>query len=450
MRRVTSLIAGGRPALRLSALLSLLAIAVLLGTGSLLSGGGGAAAPAPGSTGAPAGVDLALVVGEAGRADPAAPAEPYSRTLDVGKGDTLMALLVKAGIDRGDAHNAITAMRPVYNPRRLKPGQQIVVTFAPPPDGSDDARFLGLVLEAEIDRAIQVSRLEDGGYAASEEKRPLARVAAGAAGTIQSSLFVDAIMAGLPVPVLVEMIRAFSYDVDFQRDIQPGDRFEALYEDLRNASGETVGQGDLLYARLTLSGADLAVFRYTTAAGATDYFDAKGQSVRKALMRTPIDGARLSSGFGKRTHPILGYSRLHAGVDFAAPTGTPIYAAGDGVVDFAGPQGDNGNYVRIRHNSEYSTAYAHASRFARGLRRGIRVKQGQVVAYVGTTGLSTGPHLHYEVMRQGRKVNPMSVKLPAGERLRGADLAHFAERRADLDRRFAETARTETLAGASR
>ena len=177
---------------------------------------------------------------------------------------------------------------------------------------------------------------------------------------------------------------------------------------------------------MTLSGKEFSVYRFKTDDdGFTDYYDEKGRSVKKTLMRTPIDGARLTSGFGKRKHPTLGYTKMHRGVDFGARSGTPIMAAGNGTVEFAARNGGYGNYVRIRHNSEFKTAYAHMRKFGKGVRKGARVKQGQVIGYVGTTGRSTGPHLHYEVHKDGRQINPLSVKLPAGRKLGGKMLAAF-------------------------
>ena len=229
------------------------------------------------------------------------------------------------------------------------------------------------------------------------------------------------------------MIRAFSFDVDFQRELQPGDRFALLYETLHEHDGQLAKPGDLLYAELVLSGKPIGIYRFTPESGITDYFTADGRSVRKSLLRTPIDGARISSGYGMRRHPILGYSKMHRGVDFAAPTGTPIYAAGHGTVEKAARFGGYGKYVRIRHNGSYKTAYAHLSRYGRGIKAGARVKQGQVIGYVGSTGRSTGPHLHYEVISNGKQVNPRSIKLPAGERLKGADLKAFQEARERID-----------------
>ena len=231
--------------------------------------------------------------------------------------------------------------------------------------------------------------------------------------------------AGLPISILMEMVQIFSFDVDFQREIQKGDKFEVLYENQLNDDGETVALGPVLFASLSLSGKILGLYRHEPGNGPVDYFNIKGQSARKALMRTPINGASLSSGYGMRRHPILGYNKMHRGLDFSAPRRTPIVAAGDGVIEVAGRNGSYGKYIRIRHNGTYKTAYAHMKGYARGMRAGKRVRQGQTIGYVGTTGRSTGPHLHYEVLRNGTQMNPRKLKLPTGQKLKGTALAQF-------------------------
>ncbi|EDP61431.1 Peptidase M23B [alpha proteobacterium BAL199] len=355
------------------------------------------------------------------RAFPAAETEPgpEDRIITVSRGDTLIGILTDNGVDRASAHSAVSTLRKVFDVRRLQIGQDITLTFKPSTDGD---QFLGMALRPTPDRDVLV-KLDDGGsFTAEEAERALDRRFAYGAATIDSSLYEAAIDANVPIDVLMDLVRVFSFDVDFQRDVQPGDRFEVLYEGFDDEFGDRVRNGDIRYAAITLSGKTLAFYRFTPSSGFVDYFGPDGRSVRKALMRTPIDGARLSSGFGKRRHPILGYTKMHKGVDFAAPSGTPIMAAGDGVVEMAERFGGYGNYVRIRHNSEIKTAYGHTSRFAKGIRAGSRVRQGQIIAYVGTTGRSTGPHLHYEVMLNARQVNPMSIKLPTGEQLAGKDL----------------------------
>ncbi|MEQ8586901.1 MAG: peptidoglycan DD-metalloendopeptidase family protein [Thalassobaculaceae bacterium] len=348
--------------------------------------------------------------------------DPEDRVVTVARGDTLMKLLTENGVDRSSAHTAIQRLSDVYDVRRLQIGQDLVLTFQ---EQSAGPAFLGLSLRPDAEREIAVLADAEAGFVAQETVRELEKRDDFAAAEIQSSLFEAALDAGMPIDVLISLVRVFSFDVDFQRDIQVGDRFEVLFDTYEDELGNRVRNGDIQYAAMTLSGKTVAFYRYTPDSGITDYFSPNGQSVRKTLMRTPIDGARLSSGFGMRKHPILGYSKMHKGVDFAARTGTPIMAAGDGVVEIAGRNGGYGNYVRLRHNSSIKTAYAHLHKFAKGTRKGTRVKQGDIIGYVGSTGRSTGPHLHYEVLVDGRQKNPMSVKLPAGEQLKGPDLKKF-------------------------
>ena len=282
-----------------------------------------------------------------------------------------------------------------------------------------------------------VKRNAGDGFTAVKEAKKVKRSLARVAAPITSSLYLAGEGQGLPANVLAELIRIYSWDVDFQRDIREGDAFEVTYEEVRDEEGRLVHAGTVHFAALTLSGDRRPLYRFVTAAGDVDYFDDKGQGARKALMRTPIDGARLSSGFGKRRHPVLGYNKMHRGVDFAAPQGTPIYAAGDGVVTFAGRKGGYGNYINIRHNGRYHTAYAHMKGFARGMSRGKRVRQGEVIGYVGTTGRSTGPHLHYEILVDGGQVNPLSVRMPSGRKLTGKELARFLAAKDQMDLQFA-------------
>ncbi|HEY9536545.1 MAG TPA: M23 family metallopeptidase [Kiloniellaceae bacterium] len=383
--------------------------------------------------------EAALPPAEEAVAEETAEPEPPTivRAITVEPGDTLMQLLVSAGADRTQAHQAVTAMEPVYSARHLRPGQELAVAFA---DLGNDAPgpLLFISFRPNRERDIEISRStgEEDFFAESID-RPVARQLAYAEGTIDSNLSVAATDRNVPHPVLAEAIGAFSYDVDFQREIQKGDAFEFLYEIFVDEEGAVVRTGDLLFAAMTLSGSRTEIYYYERADGSADFYTAEGASVRRSLMRTPIDGARLSSGFGMRKHPILGYSRMHKGTDFAAPSGTPIYAAGNGVVDYAGRNGGYGKYVRLRHGSTYQTAYAHMKSIAKGIAKGARVKQGQIIGYVGTTGRSTGPHLHYEVHVNGKQVNPLKVTLPRGEKLKDGELAHFAAHRSEVERQLA-------------
>lgn len=365
---------------------------------------------------------------------PALGDEPLIFSVALARGDTLMKVLTEAGAARTEAQNAIDALVKVYDPRRLRSGQEIKLTLQPGLNGAE-TRLLALDLHADIGLAI-ASRREGNGFRGIETKLPMQRHLMRGHGTINDSLYLSATRAGVPVGVVVEMIRMFSWDVDFEREIQPGDRFEVMFERTSAANGSR--DGVVSYASLTLGQRNLKLYRFEFEDGVVDYFNERGFSVRKALLKTPIDGAKLTSKFGMRQHPILGYSMMHKGIDFGAPTGTPIYAAGDGTVEHAGWQGAYGNYVRLKHSSGYATAYGHMSTIAKGMKAGVRVRQGQVIGYVGTTGRSTGPHLHYEVLKGGSQVNPLGIKIPEGRKLEGEDIRRFLKQREQEDLRFAQ------------
>ena len=369
--------------------------------------------------------------------------EPEFRELKVRRGDTLMKMLMGQGFSRSESHSAISALRTVYDPRKLRPGQTIKVSLDPAAD--EGTSLIGLALKPDVDLDVFVDREADK-FAAKEIKKALSEQSHRVDGEITSSLYEAAVAAGLPPAVLIELIQAMSFDVDFQRDIQPGDSFKVMFNRFHDETGLALRDGAINHARLTLSGKELYIYRFTDKSGRTDFFDQKGHSIRKALLKTPVDGARISSRFGKRRHPILGYNKMHRGVDFAAPSGTPIYAAGDGVIEVSGWNGGYGKYVRLRHNGEYKTAYAHMKAISKNARKGKRVRQGEIIGWVGTTGRSTGAHLHYEVLRGKHQVNPLSIKLPTGKRLTGTDLANFRNLRRDMDREFEALPVTEPVA----
>ena len=368
-----------------------------------------------------------------------------SETVSVGRGDTLMALLTNSGALRLDAYNAIAAMKPLYDPRKLRAGQKLELSFEETVRDDDEGapeivRLLtAITMKTDVDREVAVRRAVDGEYSGLELIAELETGNVRARGTINSSLFLAAADAGVPAAITVEMIRMYSYDIDFQREIRQGDTFEVLFTRDYDENGDAVREGDVLYAAMNVGGRERRLWRHEPGDGENwDYFDEQGRSMRKFLMKTPIDGARISSNFGNRRHPILGYTRLHAGTDFAAPSGTPIYAAGNGTIEMSQRNGSFGNYVRIRHANGYQTAYAHMRGFGRGIRRGVRVSQGQVIGYVGTTGRSTGPHLHYEVIHNGNKVNPQNIRVPTGRTLTGDTLRGFQEVRASIDSLMAD------------
>ena len=249
---------------------------------------------------------------------------------------------------------------------------------------------------------------------------------------IMQSLYKAAINENIPVSTIIEFAGIYGFQVDFQRDIRKQDKFQIIYEIYLNENKDIVETGEILFANLKLSGQDYALY-YFDKEGSEGHYDKNGKSVKKALMKTPINGARLSSSFGMRKHPIDGFNKMHRGTDFAAPMGTPIMASGDGIIKKVGWCGGGGNCIKIKHNETYQTIYAHMSKFARGIKTGVRVKQGQTIGYVGSTGKSTGPHLHYEVIVNGKKVNSQKLKLPSGKILKGNDRKKFETKRIKID-----------------
>lgn len=349
-----------------------------------------------------------------------------SASLTIRRGDTLLKILDRAGVSAAEAHAVSTALQTVFDPRDIRVGQAI--------------EFRGIVqddtvtpdsIRISLDPATDVLtyRSSDQQYVAQVLEAETRAETRAFEGKISTSLYDAAVGQGVPPAVLVEMTRLFSYDVDFQRDIRKGDSFEVLFDQRITSDGDVVSNEEIAYASMTLRGEEYEIYAFIHDDGERGYYTAEGKGIRKALMRTPINGARLSSSFGARRHPVLGYTKMHKGVDFAAPRGTPIYAAGDGVIEKRERWGSFGNYIRIRHGDGFSTAYAHMKGFAKGYGVGSRVKQGSVIGYVGTTGRSTGPHLHYEVLKNGQQVNPMKVRFPASKTLAGTELeAFFAER----------------------
>ena len=342
-----------------------------------------------------------------------------TREIVVDRGDTLMELLVRNGLVRSEAHSVVTSLRPVYDLQRMQIGQRFSITLDTGDSDDDDVApsLVRLSFRPNVEKDIVLHRDSPGHFAVEVIARKLELTDGYSEGLITTSLYDAAVAAKMPNDVMAELIRIFSFDVDFQREIQPNDEFSVLFEQFRDTFGMPVRNGQILWASMTLSGKEIAYSWFVPKDGYPDYYDFLGKSSRKALLRTPVNGARLSSGFGKRRHPILGYTKLHKGVDFAAKTGVPIFAAGDGVIEKIGRNGSFGKYIRIRHNSTYKTAYAHLSKFLRGIKKGSKVRQGSVIGYVGSTGRTTGPHLHYEVFVNGRQVNPMGLRLAAGDQL---------------------------------
>ena len=399
--------------------------------------------------------------------------ETHSVTLDTG--DTLAGTLEDAGISQADATAAITALKTAYDPRGLRAGQSLDLTYSSadskidatgnakttivmvnhkpvvvPIDSNDYAgtapaaapatRLLSVHFSPAIGQDVTVTRALNGGFTAQSVQKTLEAHVHRAGATIDSSLYLAAMQAGIPADVVVQMIHMFSYKVDFQRDLHPGDSFEVFYNYYYTPQGQPAKEGDISYAKMTLGGKDIVLYRYQPDPNEPpDYFDARGQSVKGMLMKTPVDGARITSGFGMRFHPILGYTRMHKGIDFGVPIGTPVMAAGAGTVEFMGVEHGYGNFVLLNHGNGYETAYGHLSRFAPGMHRGSRVRQGQVFAYSGMSGMATGPHLHYEIRINHQQVNPLKVKIAQGRILSGHALRAFLEHRLKVDAMIASS-----------
>jgi murein DD-endopeptidase MepM/ murein hydrolase activator NlpD len=366
------------------------------------------------------------------------PPEPVDEVLTLARGDTLIDQLVDLGVTRDTARSLASAIEPVYPSRLMKAGQIFTVTLDRQQDfyGNDViypvrvAFATGtneeITVEADEDGQF-VARVGDGGSRQQVADAPHYRVA----GKISSSLYAAAQDEGVPEYIVSQMMRVFSYDVDFQRQIHPGDEFEVFYGS--PLTGSSKNRKVIHYTLLSYGGQKKAYYRFTTPDdGVTAYYDENGRSATKFLMRTPINGARITSGYGMRRHPLLGYSKMHTGIDFGLPYGTPIHAAGNGVISLAGRAGAYGKTVRIKHANGYETLYAHMSRIASGIDEGIKVNQGQVIGYVGSTGRSTGPHLHYEVRRNDKPLNPMKVRETGGRQLAGDMLKLFKQHKQQI------------------
>ena len=358
--------------------------------------------------------------------------EVFNKEIRIKNGQGLMDALLDNGAERSDAFNAIEALSNLYNVRKIQVGQKLNAVYSP------DGTLTRLEIQKDFDHLITVEQ-ETSGYISAVKELPTQTITRHASGIIDDSLFLAAQRQGLPQIVIVDLIRVFSYDVDFQREIRKGDQFEVFYERILSEDGRRVREGNILFAKLVLSGKAVSLYRHVPEGkGFADYFHEDGQSSKRALMKTPIEGARLSSYYGNRKHPVLGYNRMHKGVDFSAPTGTPIMAAGDGVIERSSWYGSFGNYVRIRHNGTYKTIYAHMSKYGRGIKKGVRVRQGQIIGYVGATGRVTGRHLHYEVYMNGKQVNPLTLKIPSGIKLKDALFEDYKIAMAETNQMIAE------------
>lgn len=337
-------------------------------------------------------------------------------------GQTLAGILSSYGVGKDEVARATNDMQKHFRLSDMRAGETIFVEFF---DDKDGKHIKEIKFKPSVTKTVRLYNDDKGEFQVETKEIQLQKVILKATGEIRGSFYESTLAAGVTPAVISQLIKALSYDVDFQRDIQPGNKFSILYEGYTSPEGEFIKSNRPLYVKLQMKKKTSELFIIAKMDGTLGYFHADAANAKKALLKTPMDASRITSGFGMRRHPVLGYSKMHKGTDFGAPTGTPIYAAGDGVIQTAGWSGGYGNLVVIKHNNTYSTAYGHTSRFGPGIKPGVSVKQGQIIAYVGTTGRSTGPHLHYEVRVNGQQVNPISVKLPMVSKLAGADLKKF-------------------------
>ena len=341
------------------------------------------------------------------------------KKIEILQGDTFVSILENLNFKQKKIYEIISKIEETYDLKKIKTGEIISVfenNFAEIKKiefFKNNETIISVNLDKEIN--LNIIELTKNSFIESKEY------------TISESLFSDGIKNDVSSDILVKIIRLFSFDLDFQRDIRVDTVVSISYEFDEIVETGRLEYNDIKYASIIIDGKQLEYFKFITDDGYVDYFNREGKNVKKSILKTPLDGARISSNFGMRKHPISGFNKMHKGVDFAAPTGTPIYAGGNGIVEYVGRNGGYGKYIRIRHNNGYKTAYAHLSNYKKGISKGVRVNQGEVIGYVGSTGNSTGPHLHYEIIYQNKHINPLKLKLPSGKILKGKELEKFKE-----------------------
>ncbi len=338
------------------------------------------------------------------------------KTTNLRENETLSKALNRIKFNSLNVNEVINS---IYN---LKNGKKILSTLPVNMiiDYSNPSQLVGGALKFSYSKTNDIFVWQDlkGNFVSQVFLRPTEFMKTLVTGTIDTSLYASAIKFGMPENTLLDMINLLGFSVDFQREIRQGDSFQVLYtKEIDILKNKIINTKPITYVSITLSGKKLSYYNYNDKYGFPQYYDENGKSSKRTIMKTPINGARLSSRYGARKHPVLGYTKMHRGLDFAAPSGTPVFAAGDGIIEKVGWNGSYGKYIKIRHTGIYKTAYAHLSSYHKNTRAGKRVSQGKTIGYVGTTGRSTGPHLHYEVLRNNRQVNPMNIKLPAGKNI---------------------------------
>jgi len=357
---------------------------------------------------------------------------PVTVPMKVQSGETLQAAVQRTGVTAEEAKSVVQTLASAMDTIHIKAGLAFQAVVAAPRDHKGPTRLIGLSMKTGPASAVTLSRTFDGALKLRELEEKVRSETSVASGHMSGSLYESALKAGADSRMVAEAVKLFSHKIDFARDLQPSDEFKLVFDRKVTESGRTVETGDLQYAEIAAKGQTTRFYRFDND-GHVDYFDELGKNIKGFLLRTPLEAARVTSSFGMRLHPLLGYTRMHAGIDFGAPTGTPVFAAGSGVVKEVRWAGGYGHWLKIEHQGGWATGYGHLSRYASGLKVGQRVSQGQVVAYVGSTGMSTGPHLHYEVMKGNEKLNPVSAKVPQGTILGGRELAAFKAQKARVD-----------------
>lgn len=353
-------------------------------------------------------------------------------------GDTLYGILKGAGAENWQAKAIVEAMKSVPGAVNLKTGQELRFTLAPASDDPSKKEPVRISLFTGLNHEVTVVRNDAGDYVATDIAVEIPVVASSRKrhqqkrASLYSSIYQATLAQNLPADFVMKFLRIHAYDVDFKQKVQRGDGFQMFYDMKKDAKG-VERPNNLLYAAITVEGETHRYYRFRTPDGIVDFYDDSGSNSRKFLIRKPVKGGRFTSGFGYRRHPLLGTRKMHTGIDWAAPVGTPVLAAGSGTVEAAGRKGGYGNYVRLRHGNGYKTAYAHLSRIAKGVVKGAKIRQGQIIGYVGSTGRSTGPHLHYEVLVNNRFTNPMKIQVPRSRQLKGRLLAEFQKERARIE-----------------
>ncbi len=340
------------------------------------------------------------------------------------EGDTFISTLKKTNLNNREIDQLITAARDVMNINQLRIGTRIEIIS----DLIKEERIVKeIVIYPDSEENISVLRINDK-FTVRKDIKTLYSELVFHEIEIDKSIYSSLKNINVPDNIIMSFVKLFSFDIDFQRDIRNKNKINILFEQFKDKDGELVKTGSIFFAEIILTKDSYELYKFEEN-NYIEYFNSEGKSATKALMKTPINGARLSSAYGMRKHPILGYNKKHMGVDFAAPIGTPIMAAGTGHIEYVGTNGGAGKYIRIKHLNGYKTSYSHLSGYASGIQKNVRVRQGQTIGYVGSTGLSTGPHLHYEVIFNGEKINPMKMKLPSGKKLKGMNLNNFLTER---------------------